>query len=111
MAKFEGIHWASHQMRYGLPDKDFSIVPSGSKVYAVSRSVHYALFLAFEGIRFFCRKNAEGRLPSGGKYREYDVDPRPPAGTTRNAERIVVDESTGRAYYTDDHYRTFTEIK
>ncbi len=60
MAKFEGIHWASHQMRYGLPDKDFSIVPSGSKVYAVSRSVHYALFLAFEGIRFFCRPTAGG---------------------------------------------------
>lgn len=62
MAKFEGIHWASHQMRFGLPDKDFSILPGGSKVFAVSRSVHYALFLAFEGIRFFCRRTAEGRL-------------------------------------------------
>jgi branched-chain amino acid aminotransferase len=62
MAKFEGIHWASHQMRYGLPDKAFSILPAGSKVYAVSRSVHYALFLAFEGIRFFCRRTAGGGL-------------------------------------------------
>jgi len=62
MAKFEGIHWASHQMRYGLPDKDFSLVGSGSKVFAVSRSVHYALFLAFEGIRFFCRPTAGGGL-------------------------------------------------
>ncbi len=62
MAKFEGIHWASHQMRYGLPNKDFAIVPAGSQVYAVSRSVHYALFLCFEGVRFFCRRTAEGGL-------------------------------------------------
>jgi branched-subunit amino acid aminotransferase/4-amino-4-deoxychorismate lyase len=62
MAKFEGIHWASHQMRYSLSDKAFSILPSGSRVFAVSRSVHYALFLAFEGIRFYCRRTAEGGL-------------------------------------------------
>jgi branched-chain amino acid aminotransferase len=62
MAKFEGIHWASHQMRYSLPDKSFSLVESGAKVYAVSRSIHYGLFLAFEGIRFFCRRTAEGGL-------------------------------------------------
>jgi ribonuclease T1 len=55
-------------------------------------------------------KNYEGRLPAGGKYREYDVDPTLP-GTPRNAERIVVDEGTGQAWYTDDHYGSFTEIK
>jgi guanyl-specific ribonuclease Sa len=63
----------------------------------------------FVGGRTF--KNAEGRLPAGGKYREYDVDVKPPPGTRRNAERIVVDENTGRAWYTDDHYGSFTEIK
>jgi len=62
MAKFEGIHWADKQMRYGLPHKEYELLDSDARVYAVSRSVHYALFLAFEGIRFFCRKNAEGRL-------------------------------------------------
>jgi len=62
MARFEGIHWASHQMRYGLPDKSYELLDGGARVYAVSRSVHYALFLAFEGIRFFCRRNAAGRL-------------------------------------------------
>jgi RHS repeat-associated protein len=55
-------------------------------------------------------KNHEGRLPSNGRYREYDVDPTPAAGGRRNAERIVVDEVSGRAWYTNDHYKTFREI-
>lgn len=55
-------------------------------------------------------RNREGRLPGGGRYREYDVDPRPTQGGSRNAERIVVDENTGQAWYTNDHYQTFTEI-
>jgi guanyl-specific ribonuclease Sa len=54
--------------------------------------------------------NHEGHLPAGGTYKEYDVDPRI-AGVARNAERIVVDVNSGRAWYTSDHYRTFTEIK
>jgi len=62
MAKFEGIHWAPKQMRYSLPDKEYELLDAGAQVFAVSRSVHYAMFLAFEGIRFFCRKNADGRL-------------------------------------------------
>jgi branched-chain amino acid aminotransferase len=62
MAKFEGILWAPKQMRYSLVDKEYELLDAGAKVFAVSRSIHYALFLAFEGIRFFCRKNAEGRL-------------------------------------------------
>jgi branched-subunit amino acid aminotransferase/4-amino-4-deoxychorismate lyase len=49
-------------MRYALPRKEYELVDGGSQIYAVSRSVQYALFLAFEGIRFFCRKNSEGRL-------------------------------------------------
>jgi guanyl-specific ribonuclease Sa len=65
----------------------------------------------FEGGRTF--SNREGRLPAGGAYREYDVDTRPASrsGTTRNAERLVVDTNTGKAWYTGDHYNTFTEIK
>lgn len=62
----------------------------------------------FVGGKIF--KNKEGRLPSGGKYREYDVDARPASGTSRNAERIVVDENTGKAWYTEDHYGSFREI-
>ena len=62
MAKFEGVKWASRQMRYGLPDKQFEILPGDAQVYAVSRSIHYSLFLTFEGIRFFCKRNPKGRL-------------------------------------------------
>ncbi len=42
-------------------------------------------------------------------YKEYDVNPYSP-GVNRGAERIVIG-SDGRAYYTGDHYKTFTEIK
>jgi len=62
MARFEGIQWASQQMRYTLNDKKFDLLESGAGIYAVSRSVHYAIFLCFEGIRFFCRKNVKGSL-------------------------------------------------
>jgi ribonuclease T1 len=49
--------------------------------------------------------NRERRLPSG-RYREYDIHPLVP-GRNRGAERIVVDQRSGKAYYTGDHYRTF----
>ncbi len=62
MAGFEGIKWASSQMRYVLKDKSFDMMGSDGKVFAVSRSIHYGLFLAFEGIRFFCTKEKNGSL-------------------------------------------------
>jgi branched-subunit amino acid aminotransferase/4-amino-4-deoxychorismate lyase len=49
-------------MRYLLPDKRFDILESNARVFAVSRSVFYASFLCFEGIRFFCKKGSAGRL-------------------------------------------------
>jgi guanyl-specific ribonuclease Sa len=52
--------------------------------------------------------NRERRLPAG-RYREYDVHPRVP-GQARGPERLVIDETTGRAYYTRDHYRTFVPL-
>ena len=52
--------------------------------------------------------NRERRLPPG-RYREYDVHPRV-AGRDRGPERLVVDQTTGRAYYTGDHYRTFVPV-
>lgn len=62
MAKFEGVKWAPRQMSYTLAEKQFAILEADARVYAVSRSIHYALFLAFEGIRFFCKKNQGGEL-------------------------------------------------
>jgi ribonuclease T1 len=52
--------------------------------------------------------NRERRLPRG-VYREYDVNPKV-AGRPRDAERIVIEQKTGRAYYTADHYETFVPM-
>ena len=53
-------------------------------------------------------ENRERRLP-GGVYREYDVHPKIP-GRDRGPERIVIDQRTGKAWYTGDHYRTFVPL-
>jgi ribonuclease T1 len=52
--------------------------------------------------------NREGRLPRG-EYREYDVNPKRP-GKNRGTERIVIEQRTGKAYYSRDHYDTFTPM-
>ncbi len=57
MAGFEGTKWAEKQMCYLLKDKSLSFHETGDKVFSVSPSIHYGIFLAFEGIRFFCKKN------------------------------------------------------
>ena len=53
-------------------------------------------------------QNRERRLPRG-RYREYDVNPKI-RGRSRDAERIVIEQDTGRAHYTGDHYRTFIPL-
>jgi ribonuclease T1 len=53
-------------------------------------------------------QNRERRLPRG-RYREYDVNPKI-RGQSRDAERIVIEQRTGKAYYTGDHYRTFIPL-
>ncbi|WP_067886085.1 ribonuclease domain-containing protein [Nocardia vaccinii] len=59
--------------------------------------------------------NRGGSLPetdSSGKaisYREWDVNPKK-RGQTRDAERIITG-SDGSAYYTGDHYKTFTRMR
>jgi ribonuclease T1 len=55
-------------------------------------------------------ENREHRLPRGGNYREFDVNPKLP-GQNRGAERIVVNLDTREGWYTADHYRTFTRIE
>ncbi len=52
--------------------------------------------------------NRERKLPPG-RYREYDVNPRLP-GRDRGPERLVIEQKTGKAYYTGDHYRTFVPL-
>lgn len=53
-------------------------------------------------------QNRERRLPRGD-YREYDVNPRI-RGHSRDAERLVIEQRTGKAYYSGDHYRTFISL-
>ncbi len=62
MAKFEGVKWAPKQMRYLLEERQFDLFDRDDKVFTVSKSVFYATFLAFEGIRFFAKKSAAGKL-------------------------------------------------
>ncbi len=62
MAGFEGTKWAEHQARYLLRDKSLTMVPMADKIPAVSRSVHYGLCLAFEGIRYFICPSEDGGL-------------------------------------------------
>lgn len=60
-------------------------------------------------------RNREGNLPSksaSGRritYKEWDVNPKK-RGRGRDAERIVTG-SDGSAWYTLDHYKTFTQIR
>jgi guanyl-specific ribonuclease Sa len=53
-------------------------------------------------------QNREGLLPAGGDYREFDLDPHHGG---RNAERIIVEWSTKKAWYTGDHYQTFVPMR
>jgi len=74
MAGFEGIKWAASQMRYVLKDKSFDLMGSDGKVFAVSRSIHYGLFLAFEGIRFYCKRKDNGKLTVNFLNLEQNLD-------------------------------------
>ena len=62
----------------------------------------------YVGGRIF--QNREKRLPKleKGKYKEWDVHPKQ-KNKNRGAERLVT--SPSKAYYTEDHYDTFTQIK
>ena len=61
MAQFKGIRWTPKQMQYLLSDKKVQILPADATGPVVSKSMHYGIFLAFEGIRFFCHINKNGK--------------------------------------------------
>ena len=71
----------------------------------------------YEGRRKFLNlgRDGEEKLPQFDarrkaiEYREWDVNPHV-AGKNRGAERLVTG-SDGSAYFTSDHYRTFTKIR
>jgi guanyl-specific ribonuclease Sa len=78
---------------------------------------HHAAPNGYEGGREFhnAGRNGEESLPRRDAhdrpitYQEWDVNPKV-AGVNRGAERLVTG-SDGSAYYTSDHYRTFTKIR
>ena len=55
------------------------------------------------------QNKGDQRLPDDVKYKEYDVNPYV-KGQNRGAERIVIGDD-GSAWYTKDHYHSFTQIK
>ena len=59
-----------------------------------------------EGEEALPRRDGRGRPIT---YQEWDVN-RKVAGVNRGAERLITG-SDGSAYYTSDHYRTFTKIR
>jgi guanyl-specific ribonuclease Sa len=67
----------------------------------------------YEGGRTF--GNYEHRLPANDKsgkrvkYREWDVNPHR-AGVNRGVERLITG-SDDTAWYTDDHYETFKQLR
>ncbi|GGO12736.1 ribonuclease N1 [Microbispora rosea subsp. aerata] len=60
----------------------------------------------YTGGRFY---NREGQLPSGAIYYEYDVYSRA-RGAARDAYRIVVNRSTGVAWFSPNHYTDFYRL-
>jgi ribonuclease T1 len=86
-----------------------------AKAYRVLQYVkeHGEAMPGYVGGRNF--QNRERRLAakdaSGKKinYQEWDVNPKK-GGVNRGAERLVTG-SDNRAWYSDDHYKTFVEVK
>jgi len=80
--------------------EEHQTAPNG---YEGGREFHNAGRTGEEGLP---KRDPQGRAIT---YREWDVNPKVP-GVNRGPERLVTG-SDGSAYFTADHYRTFTKIK
>jgi len=98
-----------------LSDRQISTPPAGveravpDKAYALLEALQRRngeTLPGYVGGKVF--QNRERRLPRG-RYKEYDVNRKIP-GRSRGAERLVIEQDTGKAYYTKDHYRTFLPL-
>lgn len=82
------------------------------KVYTEAKRTNYNNTLkGLKGAREYRNDGRYGSqlLPEGGDYVEFDLAPKI-KGVKRNMERIVIDKSSGKVYYTNNHYETFTDI-
>jgi guanyl-specific ribonuclease Sa len=115
--------------RYSVPERSSNsedVPPASSADSAVSAAATRTLQYidtyqrapeGYEGGRTFHNLGDGGRRPlptldADGRpirYQEWDIHPKR-AGRNRGAERLITG-SDGSAYYTADHYRTFTKIR
>jgi ribonuclease T1 len=96
------VNESSHQFRTDTPDP--AIPAKALQVLQTVRQTGQPPE-GYVGGRTF--ENHEGHLPAGGDYREFDVDPH---NGPRNAERLIVEWNTKKAWYTGDHYQTFIPV-
>ena len=95
------------------PDNNNTEIPQ--KVYEVLKYIranHQAMDGYVGGRVFTNREKIVPQVDGNGNpitYQEWDVNPKI-QGQNRGAERILTG-SDGRAWYTDDHYQSFKEIK
>ena len=82
------------------------IIAHAKRTLALIRKSGGAAPPGYQGNRVF--HNRERRLPPGN-YHSYDVY-RSGKQQRRRAERIVIEQNTGRAYFTLDHYRSFKRL-
>ena len=62
MAVFEDNKWAPCQLAYALRTRRQKIDSANAKTFAISRSIHYGVFLVFDGIRFYVKKQAKNKV-------------------------------------------------
>jgi ribonuclease T1 len=80
------------------------VLDTARDLVAWIRSHHGAAPPGHRGGRRY--RNDNGVLPPG-EYREYDLFP----GKPRRAERVVIEQNSGRAYFSPDHYETFVNLE
>jgi len=94
-------------------DKNGTVIPQ--KVYDVLKYIHanHRAMDGYVGGRVFTnREKIVPQVDETGnpiQYQEWDVNPKV-QGQNRGTERILTG-SDGRAWYTNDHYQSFTQIK
>ena len=97
---------------------DAGNLDDAKRVVAYAKNNNWRAQSGYVGGRQF--ENREHRLPLRGdhydasalSFKEYDVNPKE-RGQGRDAERVIIALHDGifyKAYYTADHYKTFTEI-
>lgn len=73
------------------------------------RTKSYAPRQNFKGGGKFKNDENHPALPKDGQFLKFDILENKP-GVNRGEPRILIDETSGRAWYTPDHYKTFFEM-